>query len=80
MYAIAAVSSLLLAVVAPAESAALNNPNFVPGHDVIVHLFEWKWMDIADECETYLGPKGFGGVQVLNNQTLQTTNIFQVDK
>ncbi|HSK02394.1 MAG TPA: hypothetical protein VK932_14175, partial [Kofleriaceae bacterium] len=23
-----------------------------------VHLFEWKWSDIARECEAYLGPKG----------------------
>lgn len=31
---------------------------------VFVHLFEWKWSDIARECETWLGPKGFGAVQV----------------
>ena len=31
---------------------------------VMVHLFEWKWTDIAKECETYLGPNGFAGVQV----------------
>ncbi|XP_008853394.1 pancreatic alpha-amylase-like [Nannospalax galili] len=30
----------------------------------IVHLFEWRWVDIAKECERYLGPNGFGGVQV----------------
>ena len=24
---------------------------------VIVHLFEWPWDDIADECESFLGPK-----------------------
>src|SRR6187397_1784454 len=29
-----------------------------------VHLFEWKWTDIARECETYLGPKGFTAVQI----------------
>ncbi len=29
-----------------------------------VHLFEWKWSDIARECETYLGPKGFTAVQI----------------
>ncbi|XP_012935869.1 pancreatic alpha-amylase-like [Aplysia californica] len=34
------------------------------GRQVIVHLFEWKWTDIAMECERYLGPKGFCGVQV----------------
>lgn len=31
---------------------------------VFVHLFEWKWTDIAKECETFLGPKGFAAVQI----------------
>ncbi len=31
---------------------------------VFVHLFEWKWSDVARECETFLGPKGFSAVQV----------------
>ena len=31
---------------------------------VFVHLFEWKWSDIATECETVLGPAGFTAVQV----------------
>ncbi len=31
---------------------------------VFVQLFEWKWTDIAQECETFLGPKGFSAVQV----------------
>jgi hypothetical protein len=30
---------------------------------VIVHLFEWKWTEIAQECVDYLGPKGYCGVQ-----------------
>ena len=34
------------------------------GKQVIVRLFEWKWTDIAEECERILGPKGFCGVQV----------------
>jgi alpha-amylase len=29
-----------------------------------VHLFEWKWTDVAAECETVLGPAGFSAVQV----------------
>ncbi|XP_055692015.1 alpha-amylase A-like [Lutzomyia longipalpis] len=40
------------------------DPHFLPGRSVIVHLFEWKFSDIAAECENYLGPNGFGGVQV----------------
>ena len=35
------------------------------GKQVIVHLFEWKWTDIALECERFLSKKGFCGVQVL---------------
>ena len=32
--------------------------------DVFVHLFEWKWTDIATECESVLGPAGFMAVQI----------------
>jgi len=32
--------------------------------DVFVHLFDWKWNDIATECEQVLGPAGFAAVQV----------------
>ncbi len=31
---------------------------------VFVHLFEWRWDDVARECENFLGPKGFTAVQV----------------
>jgi len=41
--------------------------NALPGRTAMVHLFEWKWNDIADECERYLGPNGFAGVQVSPN-------------
>ncbi|CAE8596344.1 unnamed protein product [Polarella glacialis] len=33
------------------------------GH-ILVHLFEWRWPDVARECEDYLGPSGFTAVQV----------------
>jgi alpha-amylase len=29
-----------------------------------VHLFEWRWPDVARECESFLGPKGFTAVQI----------------
>ncbi len=32
--------------------------------DVSVHLFEWRWVDIAAECETVLGPAGVKAVQI----------------
>ncbi|CAL8142688.1 unnamed protein product [Orchesella dallaii] len=39
------------------------DPNFAPGRNSIVHLFEWRWDDIAEECERFLGPMGYAGVQ-----------------
>ncbi|XP_053929627.1 pancreatic alpha-amylase-like isoform X2 [Cuculus canorus] len=43
---------------------AQYNPNTPSGRTSIVHLFEWRWADIALECERYLAPNGFGGVQI----------------
>lgn len=54
---------------APAKTKSLagrdfRNPHFGEGREAIVQLFEWKWSDIALECENFLAVKGFGGVQV----------------
>lgn len=38
--------------------------NQLEDRSVIVHLFEWKFSDIGLECERFLGPHGFGAVQV----------------
>lgn len=35
-----------------------------PNRSVIVQMFEWRHDDIADECEQFLGPYGYGAVQV----------------
>ncbi|KAF3428680.1 hypothetical protein E2986_14110 [Frieseomelitta varia] len=59
-----AIATLLAALALAAGENTNKNPHFVPGHDSIVHLFEWKWNDIARECEQFLGPMGYGGVQV----------------
>lgn len=32
--------------------------------DTFVHLFEWRWSDVAQECETFLAPAGYRAVQV----------------
>jgi alpha-amylase len=50
------------------------DPHFVNNRSVIVHLFEWKFKDIAKECEQYLGPNGFGGVQVRNRYIWRNKN------
>ena len=44
---------------------AQRNPHFLGDRTTIVHLFEWRWNDIADECERFLGPEGYRGVQVI---------------
>ena len=31
---------------------------------VFTQLFEWKWADIAQECENFLGPEGYAAVQI----------------
>lgn len=39
-------------------------PNLYHYRSGIVELFEWCWADVAKECERYLSPLKFGGVQV----------------
>ncbi|XP_078323364.1 alpha-amylase-like [Crassostrea virginica] len=53
----------LLPALLQAVLGAYTDPH-CQGKQVIVHLFEWKWSDIANECERFLGKKGFCGVQV----------------
>ena len=50
-----------------------GDPHCVNNKQVMVHLFEWKWTDIALECERYLAPNNFCGVQV----RIKTIIIFQ---
>lgn len=50
-----------------------NNPHFNKGHSGIVHLFEWKYSDIAQECEDFLGPNKYGAVQISPVQETITT-------
>lgn len=43
---------------------AYHDPYWWSGRSVMVHLFEWKWTDIANECERFLAPNGYAGVQI----------------
>ena len=45
-----------------AASAQGNTP--VEPRTAFVHLFEWPWTAIAEECEAFLGPNGYAAVQV----------------
>ncbi|SFP00797.1 alpha-amylase [Amycolatopsis arida] len=58
---LAAVATLSLPAVTAATPRAAAAPS---SGDAIVHLFQWRWSSIAEECETTLGPGGWGGVQV----------------
>lgn len=57
-------STLVGLIVVLSEISAQFNPNQWVNRNTIVHLFEWKWNDVADECERFLAPKGYAGVQV----------------
>src|SRR5205809_5276891 len=48
----------------PALAQAYRASGHMAAGDVFVHLFEWRWADIAGECETVLGPAGFKAVQI----------------
>ncbi|HJV67544.1 carbohydrate-binding module family 20 domain-containing protein [Ideonella sp.] len=55
-----AAACLVAASFAPvATQAAGFNPR-----DTSVQLFEWSWNDIATECSQWLGPQGYGAVQI----------------
>jgi len=65
---------------APAARPALD-PTYRPsGHaaagDVFVHLFEWRWPDVATECESVLGPAGVAAVQLSPPQEHSITPTY----
>src|SRR5699024_7016982 len=54
---------------APSEAQPVSAPQApqaqqTPEDGTLVHLFQWSWDAVADECEAFLGPQGFTGVQV----------------
>ena len=64
------IAAALTVAACGAEEPAATTPepagDAKPGVDggVMVHLFEWRWPDIAAECENVLGPAGFTAIQV----------------
>ncbi|WP_431727602.1 carbohydrate-binding module family 20 domain-containing protein [Verrucosispora sp. TAA-831] len=56
---VAAGLTVVAAGTAPASAAEVR-----ANGDAIVHLFQWRWDSVAQECESTLGPQGWGGVQV----------------
>jgi len=66
----------------PGEEAAAadsggNAPAATPNPpDTYVQLFKWRWKDIARECTTFLGPNGFGAVQISPPQECIADNTW----
>ena len=46
------------------KAGIYSAPRCAAGRTAITHLFEWKWSDIKAECQRFLGPYGYCGVQV----------------
>ena len=63
-YAAAAATLLVLSVAVVATTTTRPARAAVANGTSIVHLFQWRWSSVATECETTLGPHGWGGVQV----------------
>uniref|UniRef100_A0A0N5AFH8 Alpha-amylase n=1 Tax=Syphacia muris TaxID=451379 RepID=A0A0N5AFH8_9BILA len=59
---------VLLAVLGTLASAKeyglYDDPHTWSNRTLMVHLFEWKWTDIAKECEDFLQYYGYGAVQI----------------
>lgn len=71
---------LLAASLAVASAWSRYHPTHMVGNrSAIVQLFDWRFDDIAAECERYLGPMGYGGVQVSGGRgggcDFQVTNL-----
>lgn len=50
-------------ILVPFCTAQYKNSHILDGRSGIVHLFEWKFNDIANECQ-FLGENGYGAVQL----------------
>ena len=70
-------SLLITGALVTYAQASHHATNCADNRRAIVHLFEWKWNDIAAECEAFLGPKGYCGVQVGKSSKLKKSNLLQ---
>ena len=57
---------------------ALPTAVLTPSRTAFVHLFEWTWNDVAQECEAFFGPNGYAAVQIspLNEHLLLADRQF----
>ena len=55
---------LFIGLFALTKAGEYDAPQTLSNRQTIVHLFEWKWTDVAKECEQFLQYFGYGAVQV----------------
>jgi alpha-amylase len=55
---------VVIALVLSAGGAAPGAAAPPAARDVIANLFEWNWPSVSAECRNFLGPAGYGYVQV----------------
>ena len=48
----------IVIIIAASANSPYHNANCAGNREALVHLFEWKWSDIAAECERFLGRPG----------------------
>jgi alpha-amylase len=58
LLATAMLAGMSMIAATPASAASFNPA------DTSVQMFRWRWNDIAKECTSWLGPQGYGAVQV----------------
>jgi alpha-amylase len=61
-FLVAASAVAVFTSVGPAASPA--TASLTGSKKVIADLFEWNWNSVASECRNFLGPRGYGYVQV----------------
>jgi alpha-amylase len=58
-------------------AAAFCGPVFALNpSDTSVQMFEWSWNDLATECTQFLGPQGYGGIQISPPGASRTTSTW----
>lgn len=54
----------LVAILLNIVWAEYTDPHWRSGRSAMVHLMDWRFVDVANECENFLAPNGYAGVQV----------------
>lgn len=57
-------TALIPAAAATSDNNAIPAPETSPAEGPMVQMFQWPWDSVARECADFLGPRGFGAVQV----------------